>query len=201
MTAAPLDVDSHVLIETPGPASGTGWPERIALSVGIALFVGVALWAMWRAWQRFGDVPEAVDPLPRAPADLGDALAGPFEGCYLATTTADGERLVVQGLALVGAALLAVTDAGVYIERTGAPGVFLPSAALRGGRLGSGAPGSVQGPGGFVAVTWTHRRQTLDTAFRADLPRRHAEVVDAVDRLLARQPAGPTDPRTPEVAP
>ena len=113
------------------------------------------------------------------------------------TTTDDGRQLVVQGLALAGAALLAVTDAGVYIERTARTGVFLPSTALRGARLDSGTPGSLHGTGGFVVVTWAHERQMLDTGFRVDLPRRHTAVVDAVDVLAARRRPTHDRPRNP----
>ena len=207
VTAAPLDVDSHVLVDTPGPAAGAGWPERIALSVGIALFVGVALWGMWRAWRRLGERQDDLGLLPVRPPTWAccpsrpPTWAMPWPGRSRAATwppPPTGGQLVVQGLALAGVALLAVTDAGVYIERTGAPGVFLPSAALRGARLESGAPGSVHGTGRLRRRSpGPTRGRPCDTGFRADLPRRHAEVVDAVAGLARppdRQPERAREP-------
>ena len=90
------------------------------------------------------------------------------------------------------------------------PGLFLPAGSLRAARVEQAAVGTTYGYGTLVLVRWTHGRRTLDTAFRAMQPRRHAEIVDAVERLTAQPEAAeqhpaqhPTDTATasPEVAP
>ncbi len=136
-------------MDSPGGAHAPGWPERIALTIAIVLFVGVALWMMWRFWRRPGRGQHDLPVLPTPPADLGNALAGPFEGRYLATTLPDddSQRLVVHGLGVAGAALLAVTDAGVYLERTGLPGLFLPAETLRAARVEQAPVGTAYGYG------------------------------------------------------
>ena len=98
--AAPLPTEGRALIDNPGAAPAPGWPERIALTIAIVLFVGVALWVMWRFWRRPGRGQHDLPVLPTPPADLGHALAGPFEGRYLATTLSDdpAQRFVVHGL-------------------------------------------------------------------------------------------------------
>jgi hypothetical protein len=199
VTAASLRVDTRALVDAGGAGPLTSWPERLSLTFGIVLFVAVVLWAAIRRWRAYDRGHLEIATLPTPPADLGNALAGPFEGRYLATTTGDArEPVVSRGLGRAGDALLAVTDAGVYVERTGAPALFIPAKALVAAHVERPEAGSQLGPGSLVVISWAHGRRRLDSGFRADAPRRHVEVVDAVGRVVARATPRPTSTGTPE---
>jgi len=199
VTAAPLSVETHAFLDGPGSSPVSEWPERIALTFGLLLFVAVAVWGLWRGLRGHRRRQVDVGPLPVPPADLGNALAGPFDGRYVATTLAeDREPIVSQGLGRAGVALLAVTDAGVYVERTGTAGLFLPSGALRCAHVERTDASSVFGEGSLVVISWVHGRFQLDTGFRAEAPRRHLDAVDAVGRVVARTAARPTSSGTTE---
>ena len=185
---------SSVRYTAPAP----GWPERIALTVGILLFVGRGL---GRGGPGAGArVQEGRPPVP--PADLGNALAGPLRAATWP------RRPATASSSSSGPGPRRGRPAGRHRRRClprahGCAWGVPARAALRGARLEHAA--RRYGPRLPAASSSSPGRtgggpSTPPSAPTA--PRRHAEVVDAVERLLARQarPA-PTDSQGPRRSP
>jgi hypothetical protein len=116
---------------------------------------------------------------------------------YVGTTLAgDWQARVVAGqLSDRSAATLELGDEGVLVHRVGASTVFIAVEALRDARLDSALAGKVMGPGGLLVLTWEHRGQVLDTAFRADQHAVHAPYVHTLQELLqVSHPAAAVEP-------
>jgi hypothetical protein len=79
---------------------------------------------------------------------------------------------------------LQLTAAGLCVDRVGAPPVFVPAAALQDARLDSVLAGKVMGADRLLVVTWEHRGELLDSAFRADQHAVHVAYVHAVLDLI-----------------
>ncbi|NHC45995.1 hypothetical protein G9H72_12115 [Motilibacter sp. K478] len=144
-----------------------------------ALALGYLL--LWRGWRKRGARQSDVPALPQVPEAVArGAVRARGEGTYVVTTTAGDwlDRIVPHGLGVRSLAHMIVSDAGVLFARVGAPDVFVPTAALRGGRLERGMAGKFVEEGGLVVVTWEHGTRQLDTGFR---PRAAADR----DALLA----------------
>jgi len=123
--------------------------------------IGVAvLFAMWTGWRHRAIRSSAVVPeLYPVPADdeaLGAALTAPIDATYVSTTLASDwlDRIAAHGLGARAAAVVRVFDAGVLIERAGAPDLYLPAAAVRAVGTASGIAGKVVGHEGLTALTW-----------------------------------------------
>lgn len=164
----------------------------------LAVVVVVLLTAMRAGWRRrrrrtaasIGPLPEASDP-----EALGELRAGPVEAIYVSTTYAGQpfERIVAHGLGARGRAEVTVHDAGVLIARTGAPEVFVPTAALRAVGRSPGMAGSVVGRDGLVVITWVLGTQVLDTGLRTRFAADRQMLADAVaDLAPSDAPSNPT---------
>lgn len=175
----------------------------LPVAVGLWVAVGVVLLLLIlggrrRLTQRTGQLV----PQPRAaPADLGAPRLGPLEATYVSTTLAGDwlARVGAHGLGDRAAATVTVHDAGVLVERAGAPTVFLPADALRGAGLAPGMAGKYVGADGLVVLTWLApsdgrvRAVELDTGLRTRHPADKSRLVDAVRHLLAA-PGEAADP-------
>jgi len=122
--------------------------------LGLALLTGMAFG--WRRLTRGAtDVP-APEPVPDADV-LGAARTAAFDATYVSTTRAGDwlDRVGAHGLGVRSAATVQVFDAGVVLRRRGAPDVFVPRAALRAVGTSGGMAGKVVGGEGLVVLTWT----------------------------------------------
>ncbi len=184
-------------LSTSGSASGStsGWPEGVALA-GAGLLVLVAVgWVCWRGWRAGHPAEDALRPLPPSPEDLGDVLAGPYKGRYLATTDCADVSLVVSSLGLAGpsAASVAVTHRGVFVEREGSELLYIPAESLTGAHVETATGGTPFGLGALLVIGWKHGRRRWQSGFRAISVRRHAELATAIEALRAGTPvARPT---------
>lgn len=197
-----------------GSASGgehsakvTHWTDRIGWIVGLALVVGLVYWLMRQGWQWRRTLQGGLPGLPQAPDDPGTPLLT-LEGRYHGSTTAGQwlDRIVAHGLGVRSKAALTLTEQGLDVDRTGAPGFFVPAAALRGARLDKGIAGKVLTEGGLLVVTWEHAGTLIDSGFRSDQAAQHPAWVRGINRLsgdravtftdtkpgAARQDPGPT---------
>ena len=142
---------------------------------------------MWRGWRRRvarqGDVP----PLSAVPPSLGPPMTE-AEVVYVVTTTAGDwlDRIAARGLGVRSRAVLEVHQAGLLIDRDGAPAVWIAAGQLRGARRGRGIAGKFTEEGGLVVVTWAHGDRILDTGVRALERDRHAELVAAICAVEGR---------------
>ncbi|MCL1872063.1 MAG: hypothetical protein FWF90_16845 [Promicromonosporaceae bacterium] len=161
----------------------------IWIVIGLLLLVVIVL-GLLRLTRRGGDVVPAP---PAPPADLGALRLGPLDATYVSTTLA-GDWLARVGAHRLGersAATVTVHDSGVLVERSGAPALFLPAAALRGAALAPGMAGKYVGADGLVVVTWQAPSDgavdaaDLDTGVRTRHPADRSRLVDAVRDLAA----------------
>lgn len=165
-----------------GPVVETHWPERLGLTALTLAVFALAAYGMLRAWRRKAARQSYLLPLPVAPAERGAGSLAPARGMYIGTTVSgDWQARVVAGqLSDRSAGTLSLVPEGVFIERDGAPEVFIPIGSVCDARLDSALAGKVMGDGRLFVVTWEHRGELLDTAFRADTHTVHVPYVQAV---------------------
>jgi hypothetical protein len=185
-------------------AKVTDWSDRIGWIIGLVLVVALVYWLMRQGWQwrrtLQGGLPELPQPL-RTPGTPLLVLEGRYHGSTTAGRWLD--RIVAHGLGVRSRAALTLTEAGLDVDRTGAPGFFVPAAALRGARLDKGIAGKVLTEGGLLVVTWEHGGTLIDSGFRSDHAAEHAAWVEQLDRLSGDRAVTftgtePGDPHTTE---
>ncbi|MGK3203660.1 transporter [Amycolatopsis sp. MEPSY49] len=144
--------------------------ERLWLVLAIVAFFLLCLWGMYVGWRRKSRSQSAqVPPFPAIPADAGEVLLE-STGVYLATTVA-GEwqnRIVTRGAGLRTGAVWRLHDAGIAVERGGAPDFWIPREAITGVRRDTKIAGKVMGTDALLVVTWRLGDAELDTGFRGD---------------------------------
>ncbi|SEN86514.1 PH-like domain-containing protein [Actinacidiphila rubida] len=165
-------------------AKVTDWTDRLGWVVGLALFVGLVYWLMRQGWQWRRTLQGGLPALPQAPEATGEPLLE-AEGRYHGSTTAGQwlDRIVAHGLGVRSRARLTLTEQGLDVDRTGAPGFFVPAAALRGARLDQAIAGKVLPEGGLLVVTWEHGGTLIDTGFRSEHAADHPEWVRRINDL------------------
>ncbi|MET9223631.1 hypothetical protein ABZX65_33385 [Streptomyces sp. NPDC003300] len=171
-------------------AKVTDWTDRIGWIVGLALFVGLLYWLMRQGWQWRRTLQGGLPALPQAPEETGEPLLE-FDGRYHGSTTAGQwlDRIVAHGLGVRSKVTLTLTEEGLDADRVGAPGFFVPAAALRGARLDKGIAGKVLTEGGLLVVTWEHGGTLIDSGFRADHAAQHPAWVAEINRVSGGEDA------------
>lgn len=166
-------------------AKVTDWTDRIGWIVGLALVIGLVYWLMRQGWQWRRTLQGGLPALPQAPEATGEPLLPVMEGRYHGSTSAGQwlDRIVAHGLGVRSRAALTLTEQGLDVDRTGAPGFFVPAAALRGARLDKGIAGKVLTEGGLLVVTWEHGGTLIDSGFRSDRAADHPAWVEHITRL------------------
>ncbi|ACZ30733.1 hypothetical protein Xcel_1710 [Xylanimonas cellulosilytica DSM 15894] len=183
----------------------------VPVAVGLWILLGVLLLIVVlggrrKLAQRTGQLVPAPPAVPADPAELGTARLGPVQATYVSTTLAGDwlARVGAHGLGDTATAQVWVHDAGVLVERTGAPAVFLPVTTLRGAGLAPGMAGKYVGADGLVVLSWLApsdgrvRAMALDTGLRTRYAADRSRIVDAVRHLLATR--APADAPTPAPA-
>ncbi len=177
------------------------------VAVGIWVAVGVVLLLLvLTGRRRLAQRTRRQVPFPPAePVYLGALRAGPIEATYVSSTLA-GDWLARVGAHDLGdrsQAEVFVHDAGVKIDRSGAPSVFVPADAVRGAGLAPGMAGKYVGADGLVVISWQVPSDgetpavDLDTGLRTRYPTDRARLVDAVRHLTVTTPT-PADTPAPE---
>ncbi|WP_431953788.1 hypothetical protein [Actinacidiphila sp. bgisy167] len=169
-------------------AEVTDWAARIGWVVGLLLFIALVYWLMRQGWKWRGTLQSDLPALPTAPEQPGEPLLT-LTGRYHGSTTAGQwlDRVVAHGLGVRSRVELTLTDQGLDVDRTGAPGFFVPAAQLRGARLDKGIAGKVLTEGGLLVVTWAHGDRLIDSGFRSDHAAEHAAWVEALNTLTHDQ--------------
>lgn len=164
----------------------------IAIMIALAVvLVSLGVWAWVRRTQRDSALTA---PIGEAPADA--VVTGRFDGFYVATTAHDAplERLAIRGLGFRSRAAITVMDAGVALDLTGQPRMFVPLADIEGVDRATVAIDRVVEPGGLVRLSWRIGDVTVDTFLRAQDAGSRA-LTDAITGILPR----PLDPATPTI--
>lgn len=171
----------------------------LPVAVGIWVLVGVLLLLVVLTGRRrlAARTRDTVPVPPPVPEHLGDLRLGPLDATYVSSTLA-GDWLARVGAHHLGdrsTARVSVHEAGLLVERGGAPDVFVPVAALRGVGLAPGMAGKYVGADGLVVVTWEDPEAdgvaavTLDTGLRTRLAPDRSRLVDALRHLMTSAPA------------
>jgi len=165
-------------------AKVTDWTDRIGWIVGLALVVVLVYWLMRQGWQWRRTLQGGLPELPRTPQEAGEPLRT-LDGRYHGSTTAGQwlDRIVAHGLGVRSMVRLTLTEQGLDVDRAGAPGFFVPVAALRGARLDKGIAGKVLTEGGLLVITWQHGGTLIDSGFRSEHAAEHPAWVEDVNRL------------------
>jgi hypothetical protein len=165
-------------------AKVTDWTDRIGWIVGLVLVVALVYWLMRQGWQWRRTLQGGLPPLPQAPADPGRELLA-MDGRYHGSTTAGQwlDRIVAHGLGVRSRARLTLTERGLLVDRTGAPGFFVPAGALRGARLDKAIAGKVLPEGGLLVVTWELGGTLIDSGFRGERAADHPAWVTRITAL------------------
>lgn len=144
--------------------------EPTAVAVVLAVLVGGYL-LMWRGWRRRSRAQSDLPPLPAA-LPRADVRFGPVEGVYLGTTRSGDwtDRVVVHTLGRRGTAAITVTDAGVTVDRSPEPALYVPAAILRAVRIDRAGGGRAVRHPEYLILSWAHGDAVLDTAVRPDRP-------------------------------
>ncbi|MFS0733094.1 hypothetical protein ABC304_14005 [Microbacterium sp. 1P10UB] len=149
--------------------------------------LGVLAWAWWRRTRRDAGLAA---PVGEAPA--GAQVLAEFSGLYVATTVHDDplERLAIRRLGFRSKADLTVTDAGVALDLTGSPRIFLPADRLTGVGQSTVAIDRVVERDGLARLSWLiDDDRIVDTYFRPQNDSARA-IVDAVRPLVPSTPTG-----------
>ncbi|GAB5080521.1 PH-like domain-containing protein [Arthrobacter sp. AD-310] len=159
-------------------------PGLAMLAVVAVVFVLLAI-----GWRNRLKRQADVEQLPQVPAAPGEPLTS-AEGQYVATTTGGDwlDRIAVHGLGIRTNSDLAVYPHGVLFDRSGAPALYIPAAALAGVRQDSGMAGKFVEKDGLLVLTWTHGSHELDTGFRTRRAADKEVLYTALQQLISPAP-------------
>ncbi|WP_438352988.1 PH-like domain-containing protein [Microbacterium sp. CJ88] len=154
--------------------------------IAVAL-LGLLAWAWWRRIRRDAGL---IAPVGEAPA--GASSLATFSGLYVATTVHDQplERLAIRRLGFRSRVDVTVTDAGIALDLTGAPRIFLDASRLTAADQSTVAIDRVVERDGLARLAWRIDDATIvDTYLRPQDASARA-LVDAVRPIIP--PAAPT---------
>lgn len=200
-------------------------PQPVA--VGIWVVLGIVLLALVVRGRRrmtvrsVGVVP--TPPAVPAPEARGAVVLGPLDALYVSSTL-EGDwlaRVGAHGLGDRAQGEVTVHDGGLHVARRGAPDLWVPATAVRGGALTPGMAGKFVGKEAIVVVTWSVPAEPVpaagertpgetatpaaDPQVRLDtgiMPRHEEDVARLLDavRALAGEPPVSTPPAEAEPA-
>ena len=156
-------------------------PTLLTILIVVVLFA--LLWWGWRGRVRR---QSGLPPVAQAPQDLMQRATARVDGMYVVTTYASQplERIASHGLGVRTTAEAVVAPDGVFLNRQGAPDVFIPREHLRAVSTASGMVGKFVERGGLVVLTWALGDTRVDTGFRARTGEGSRELEDAASALL-----------------
>ncbi|KRB37845.1 hypothetical protein [Microbacterium sp. Root180] len=161
-----------------------------ALIVTVIAALALVVLGVW-AWRRRARRDSAfVAPVAEAPD--GAAVLAVFASLYVATTRHGEplERLAVKGLAFRSRADVTVTDAGVAIDLTGQPRVFVDVARILDVAQSTVAIDRVVERDGLTRLSWrTDDGSVVDSYFRPQDASARA-LADAVSGILLPSQTG-----------
>lgn len=158
----------------------------IIAAVALAL-LGVLAWAWWRRTRRDAHL---VAPAGEPPA--GTAVRASFTALYVATTRHGEplERLAISGLGFRSKADVTVTDAGVALDLTGKPRVFLPAGRIAEVAQATLAIDRVVERDGLARLSWRLDDGTVVDSYLRPQDASARALADAVAGILPQTQTG-----------
>ena len=155
-----------------------------ALTVMIAVAVGLIAVLGWGWWRRAHRDSGLVAPVGEAPADARTVAA--FPALYVATTRHGEplERLAIRGLTFRSRADVTVTDRGVALDLTGKPRVFIPAERIDRAAQANVAIDRVVEPDGLVRLDWRLDDGTVVDSYLRPQDASARALADAVAGIL-----------------
>ena len=164
---------------------------RVGAVLTMVSLAGALLFSLVWAWLRRTRRDSATTaPVGEAPS--GAAVLASFGVLYVATTkhAEPLERLAIKGLAFRSRADLTLTSAGIAVDLTGQPRLFLALDRLEAAEQATVAIDRVVEPGGLVRIDWrTDDGTVVDSFFRPQDASARA-VADAITDLLTPTTTG-----------
>ncbi len=163
----------------------------IALMIALAVVLfALGVWAWMRRTRRDSALSAPTGEIP-----AGSETRASFDGFYVATTRHDEplERLAIRGLGFRSRVGVTVTSAGVALDLTGQPRMFVPREAIAGVDRATVAIDRVVEPGGLVRLSWYAQDTLVDSYFRAQDAASPA-LAAAISALLHPTSPAPTIP-------
>ncbi|MGZ8805039.1 MAG: PH-like domain-containing protein [Microbacterium sp.] len=158
--------------------------REAALAVMIAVAVavlGLLVFAWWRRTRRDAGLAA---PVGEAPSDA--ATVAVHDALYVATTRHGDplERLAIRGLGFRSRADVTVTSAGVAIDLTGQPRLFLPTDRIVGVAQATVAIDRVVERDGLVRISWRVDADTVVDSYLRPQDASARTVADEIGSLL-----------------
>ncbi len=137
----------------------------VLVMIGVAIvLIALGLWGWRRRARRDGGLVAPVADVPAAAREITRA-----DVLYVATTRHDAplERLTIRGLTFRARGQLIVTSAGIALDLTGSPRVFIARERITGADQATVAIDRVVEKNGLTRVSWTIQDdQIVDTYVR-----------------------------------
>ncbi|GAA5197854.1 hypothetical protein [Microbacterium jejuense] len=161
-----------------------------ALAIMIAVAVGLLAalaWAWWRRTRRDAAFTAPVGEIPGGAHELAE-----FAALYVATTRHGDplERLAIAGLGFRSRSDVTVTDAGVALDLTGQPRVFLAADRIADVGQSTVAIDRVVEPDGLVRLAWRLDDGTVVDSYLRPQDASARALADAVAGILPPNQTG-----------
>jgi len=158
--------------------------REAALGVMVAVTIALLAVLVWAWWRRTRRDAALVAPIGEIPA--GAATLSAFPTLYVATTRHGEplERLAIGGLAFRSRSDVTVTDAGVALDLTGKPRVFVAADRIEGVGQATVAIDRVVEPEGLVRLEWRLDDGTVVDSYLRPQDASARALADAVAGIL-----------------
>ena len=164
--------------------------DKILPGLAMLAIIAVVFVLLGIGWRNRLRRQADVEQLPQVPEAPGEPIAG-ADGQYVATTTGGDwlDRIAVHSLGIRTNAALTVYRHGVLFDRSGAPALYIPAAALACVRQDSGMAGKFVEKDGLVVLAWVHGSHELDSGFRTRRAADKDRLFEALQDLISSAPA------------
>ncbi|WP_194411644.1 hypothetical protein [Microbacterium cremeum] len=156
-------------------------------AIAVLALVAVLAWAWWRRSRRDAGLRAPVGDAPAAARVIST-----FAALYVATTRHGEplERLAITGLGFRSKADVTVTDAGVALDLTGQPRVFLPVERIADVAQATVAIDRVVERDGLVRLSWRPDDATVVDSYLRPQDASARALADAVTGILPQNQTG-----------
>ncbi|MDN3495884.1 hypothetical protein QL996_08095 [Planococcus sp. APC 4015] len=164
------------------------WEGAVAVMIGAAVVIlALAALGWWRRTRRDAALDAPVGEAPEGAVVLAD-----FRTLYVATTVHDQplERLAMRGLSFRSRADVTVTDAGIALDLTGKPRIFLGTARIDAVDQATVAIDRVVEKDGLVRLAWRLDDGTVVDSYLRPQDTSARSLADSIAGILTPHQTG-----------